>query len=71
MTIEINGPANIITFIRVYKLQNPAWALDSELATMIERIEKEAFDTIKYIERLSNPSGIAWHQIKAEGSNAV
>ena len=66
MSVENNGPSNIVTFIRIYKLQNREWASSAELVILLDRIEKEAWDTISYMKWLENPKGKLWHQIKAE-----
>lgn len=62
--IEINGVANIITFIRLYRMQYRE--TPEHLESLLKRIETEAFDTIKYLQRLDNPSKVEWHQIKTE-----
>jgi hypothetical protein len=64
MSVENNGPSNIVTFIRIYKLQNPTWASSAELAILLNRIEREAWDTIEYMRFLENPTAKMWHDIK-------
>lgn len=65
---EINGAANIVTFIRLYRIQYRE--IPEHVETLLKRLETEAHDLIKYMQRLDNPSGVMWHEIKMEAENA-
>ena len=57
--VEVNGPANIITFIDIARRMNGGQ--DNEL---LDRIEREALATIEYMQHLENPENVKWSDIK-------
>ena len=58
--IEVNGPANIVMLIEAMNESDNAQFQKEILA----KILKEAHFTIEYMKKLSNPTGIKYHEIK-------
>ena len=61
-TPEINGVANIVTFIDMHRAAHIGE--DLPYAPLLEKIRQEAMDTMAYMAHLDNRTGVMWHEIK-------
>ena len=60
--IEVNGPANTISLIDVYRVQK-GMEIDPQVSDLLSKIVKQSRLTMKYMGHLSNPTEIYWHEV--------
>jgi hypothetical protein len=70
MSIEVNGPSNILMLIDMHRAMTIGHPVRPEDKALLDHIRQEATFTLQYLRQLENPKGVKWTDIKKENENA-